>query len=93
MNTVIDTLTTAHDVLGDANAALRQCQATLAQLQRELATAEAAEAYWKDRHAEAWTFIGRLDYALEQIATTKYKSNAQRWAANMRAEIKAKVTP
>jgi hypothetical protein len=60
---------------------------------RERDTALAAETYWKLRHADAWTLIGRLDYALEQIKVAKELRGARRWAVKMRAEIKGKVTP
>lgn len=62
--------------------------AELEQLRRQVATAKALEDYWRNKHAEAWTLIGRIDYALEQIATAQGIREARRWAKQMRNEIK-----
>jgi len=58
-----------------------------AALHRQLATAQALEDYWKQRHADAWTLIGRLDYALEQIGAARGIRDARGWAWRMRQEI------
>jgi len=59
--------------------------------QRRAATAEALEAYWKQKHADAWILIGRLDYALERIAEAEGIRSARLWARKMRQEIKDNV--
>lgn len=88
MSDVVSGLMQAHDVIGEAKEALRECERQIAYLQHALAMAHAMGAYWKQQHADAWTQIGRIDYALEQIVGAPGIRDARHWAREMRAEIK-----
>lgn len=70
---------------------LAETHAALDQAEYDLAVAQALEAYWKQRHADAWILIGRLDLAFEKITLAQGIKEARGWARRMRNEIKDKV--
>jgi len=65
--------------------------AEIQQLMRQRDTAQALEAYWQERHGDAWTLIGRLDFALEQIGAAKGIIFARELARRMRSEIQQHI--
>ena len=67
--------------------------AEIAELQHKFAAASAAESYWQQRHHEAWTLIGRVDFAIEQASKAKNLRDARAWVARARREIAAGSAP
>jgi len=63
--------------IADGPTIARQAE-QIAELERQLATALAAERYWRERHHEAWVFVGELSYILQfKIAAAKMLRDAR----------------
>lgn len=61
-------------------------------LKRKLDRYELELERMQQRNNDAWTFIGRIDYALQyEIAQAKDLRSARKWGAKMHAEVNAKV--